>query len=240
MISKYRLLSPQAAEVYKELLTINNQITAKALGERLNIFPNSIYRLIDELKNFGMVKILNGRPSRFQAFPVDVAVDKLFLQYQNWFFSNFPLKNEEHSVANDDLGVSFIRSRDESVERSTQDQKSMKKELLLIVSGDEVPSETILVNKRAMERGVKIKIIVQRYNGGNREMIANWHRMGMEVRFSSTIKTRITIIDSKIVYLVSYDPRDNKKGIGVRFDYQPVAWLLQEIFMQKWKEAKRI
>lgn len=233
-------LSPQAAEVYRMLLATDEPTTAKSLGSKLSIFPNSVYRVVKDLEKHGLVERLSGRPVRFRARPAEKAVDGLFLPYREWFLESFSAGKEDRVEERDDLGVSFIHNRDESIERSTEDQKSAKKEVLLIISGDEVPQETILVNKQAMERGVKIKIIAQRVDEENREMLENWQKMGMEIRYSPTIKTRITIIDGRIVYIVSYNPEDYKQGIGVRFNYPPVAHLLREMFMRRWRETKRI
>ncbi|OGM61428.1 hypothetical protein A2955_02995 [Candidatus Woesebacteria bacterium RIFCSPLOWO2_01_FULL_37_19] len=236
----FNLLSSQALRVYKTLLERGQPTTAKSLGGKLNIFPNSVYRAVKELEEHSLVEIINGRPLCFQARSADEAVDQLFFPYRERFLKYFSTDKKIRTSVEYDFGVSFIHSRNESIERSTEDLKSAKAEYFLIVSGDEVPAEVILTNKKAMGRGVDIRIIVQRFDEGNKEMIINWQRLGMGVRFSPTIETRVTIVDSKIVYLVSYDPKDYKKGVGVRFAYQPVASLMRDMFMQKWREAKRI
>lgn len=234
-----RLLPPQAVLVYKTLLK-EKELTANELGERLNIFPNTVYRVVRSLEKFGMIEKINTRPLRFRAKQAEEVVDAMLLSHREWFLNFFDTGDKGKVKIKNDLGITFIKNRDEFVERSTQDQICAVKEVFLIISGDEVPSETILASKRAIERGVVIRVIAQRIDDDNREMLKNWEKIGMKVRYSPTIKTRITIIDLRIVYIVSYNPKDYKEGIGVRFNYPPVAAIMREMFMKKWKGAKAI
>jgi sugar-specific transcriptional regulator TrmB len=233
-------ISPQSLKIYKLLVESSGYLTAKEIGKEIGIVPNSVYRAVNELEKHGLIERFGNRPVQIKAHKPTEVVDRLFIPYREWFLKNYSTERSQTVGIGDDLGVSFIKNRSDSIERSTKDQEYMKKELLLIVSGDEVPAETILVNKMAIERGVKIKIIVQRADKDNQEMLDNWKRLGMQVRYSTIIKTRLTIIDSRIAYIVSYDPTDKEKGLGVRFSYPPVAGLLREVFYQKWKESKRI
>ena len=233
-----RLFSPQAAKTYKELLKTPGPATAQSLGYRLGIFPHSVYRAAQELEEHGLIERFNGRPVRFKAaVPTDV-VDRLLLSYREWFLKTFSLKTQKQVDVRDDFGVSFIHSRDESIHRSTKDLQDAKKEYLLIISGNEIPPETMLAMKQTVQRGVVVKTIVQCVNKENQQMLKNWQKNGIAIRISQTILTRITIVDSEVVYLISYDPENYTISFGVRFHYPPIANLIRQMFIQKWKEAK--
>jgi sugar-specific transcriptional regulator TrmB len=234
---KQNLISPQTMEIYKALLRADKPTDAKTLGEMLGIFPNSIYRAIKELEGYGLIKKLSRRPIHFRARPTEGVVDEILFSYRDLLIKSFPSGKCERKVE-DDFGVSFIQDRDKWLKSSMNDLQSAEKEYFSIVSGDEVPAEVILTNKRAVERGVEIRIIIQRYDTENREMMENWKRIGMKIRFCPTIKIRVTIIDARIVYLISYDPEDYKKALGVRIAYPPIASFMREMFCQRWKQSQ--
>lgn len=239
MKSDLNLLSPQQSTLYREILAAPRPITAKDIAGKLGIFPHSVYRAVECLEKYGLVERINERPLRFLARSAEETVDKMFFAYRDWFIKNFSSGNKLEKVE-DDLDISFIQGRDKWIECSTSDLQTAEKEYFLIVSGDEVPAEVILAQKRAMERGVEIRMIVQRLDGENREMLKNWRRLGTKIRFGPTIRTRVTLIDSKIVYLISYDPEDYKKALGVRIAYPPVASLMREMFYQRWKQSEKL
>ena len=64
--------------------------------------------------------------------------------------------------------------------------------------------------------------------------------MGMKVKYYPIMEARIIIFDAKIAYITSYDPKRKEEAIGVRFQYPPIARILQELFDQRWSKAKEI
>src|SRR5436189_6242319 len=121
-----------------------------------------------------------------------------------------------------------------------EDKKNATKEIHQIVSGIEIPAESILENKRAIERGVQVKYLVQRLDEVNKDMLINWQKIGIEVKYFPLIEARIIIVDKKIVYITSYNPLNKNECTGVRFDYPPVAKIMNEVFLQRWEMGKEL
>lgn len=71
-------------------------------------------------------------------------------------------------------------------------------------------------------------------------MLTNWQRMGINVRLCQSIDARIITVDDQIAYLVSYSSQEKEKGIGVRFNYRPIALLLREVFEERWNGGEKI
>lgn len=237
------MFSEQVIAVYRVLLG-GNELTAKDIGKELDVVANSVYRVVKTLTKLGFVEKLKGRPVRFRAKREADGLSSFFILQREWFLDAISVtgkvKRTFGGKTRDVLNVSFVQSRKESIERSTLDIRNASEEVCLFVSGDEVPAETILEEKRAIERGVQVRVLVQKLDESNREMIMNWKRMGMQVRFYPSIGARVIIIDSKVVYIVSHDPKKIEEGVGVRFNYKPIALLMREIFGERWEKAEEL
>jgi sugar-specific transcriptional regulator TrmB len=232
-----KLLPPQAANIYR-LLKKRKELSAKDIGERLGIVPNSVYRNMRQLIQLGFVEELRGRPVRYSAKSDNDALDAYTAVVRQSFQQIFSAQAPVHTSASNLLPLTFIHSKKERHELNYKDIARAKKSINLIASGLEVPAEMILSLKRAIDRGVRVRIIVQNWDEIKAHMFQSWQRIGVEVRYYPKIEARIHLFDSKIVYLVSYTTGDNKEGIGVRFAYAPCARLLDEVFEKRWKKAK--
>lgn len=240
MASSIKPFSRQTEAIYKILLD-DQPLDAKEISERLNVLPHAVYRSIKPLLSVGLVKKLNEYPVKFGITTSQDALDAYFLttreNFLQTFFPNGVNEDKKGKVA---LNISFIKDRQELLERSNQDMGKVRSGVNLIVSGLEVPAETILEYKRAVDRGVKIRTLVQRLDETNAEMLGNWRKIGIDVRFFPLLEARILIFDNELVYITSYNPNNQNEGIGMRFDYPPVARIMNEIFEQRWKNSEEI
>ena len=231
-------IPPQSAKVYG-FLTSHDARSAKEIAKALNIFPHAVYKAIQPILELGLVYKLPGYPTKFQARPMSEAVNI----YSSVIGQNFLEAFGKHQTRGKTffrLELNFIQTRKERLEFLYKDTATAKAEINLIASGLEVPAEMILAYKRAMERGVIIRIIVQNLNEVNQNMLNNWKRLGVAVKYSPGIGARIYIFDREVLYLSSYDSEDKREAIGVRFAYAPIAKLMDELFEQRWKAAKDI
>jgi phosphatidylserine/phosphatidylglycerophosphate/cardiolipin synthase-like enzyme len=94
--------------------------------------------------------------------------------------------------------------------------------------------------KQAIQRGVRVRILAQVMDHSNETMFKSWIKLGIQVRASHLVETRIIIFDSQTVYLSSFNPSKRASGLGVRFSYQPIAILAKSIFFEQWERAKLI
>ncbi len=234
-------ISPQAASIYR--LLINSQpMTAANIGERLDIYPHAVYRAVKSLTQIGLIDQSNEYPVQYKAKSSDDALNLYLNNARESFLSSFFAHgiDTNASVANKGLQTTFIKNRQDMLRQSDEDMTGAKKEVNMIISGLIASAETILAYKRASERGVRIRFIVQRLDESNEEMLRNWKKLGIEVRYYPLIEARILIFDSKIAYIVSYNPQNKEEGVGVRFNYAPVSLLMNDLFEKRWELAEEI
>jgi sugar-specific transcriptional regulator TrmB len=227
-------LPPQARATYK-LLLAENGLTAHQIGKKLSIFPNAVYRSLETLKKFGCVTEQDTYPAVYIAIAPKEAVERFLLLSREGFLSTF---TDGELSKTEELQINFIKDRDALLKKYVDDAKTAKREIGLIISGHELPNDVYLENVKAARRGVKVRIIVQRYDQTNRGVINSWQDSGVEVRFLEAVDVRLIVIDRKIVHLLSYSQKEGLSGLGVKVDYQPFAEMLSKVFEDKWQEAR--
>lgn len=229
-------LPPQSVKIYR-LLINSPELTAKDVGYKLQILPNAVYRATKPLLELSFIEQTENYPLRYKVKHTSEALDLYSLIIRQNFEEEFELKN---TISNTAFKMSFIQDRDYLLENTNKDVSSSKNTVKFIVSGLEVSGETMLVYKRAIERGVEIKAIVQKVDAKAYDMFKNWIKIGLQVRYLPNIESRIFVIDKRIVYFTSYNKDRKNEAIGVRFNYPPYAKLMDELFEQKWKKALKI
>jgi len=229
--------SPQAAEIY-QLLQNGKVMSAKEIGRHLRIFPNAVYRAVRQLLVLGFVEEIYTYPVKFQAKPTSEALELFSAMMRQNFQAAFSLQHQPH--IHKLLPLTFVQRRQDLLKMTDRDTYQAKSAINLIVSGLEVPAETILQSQRAVERGVKVRLIAQNWDEISEEKLRSWKKAGVEVRRYPSIEARIFIFDHRVVYFTSYDSKNIHEAIGTRFDYAPYAQMMDELFEQRWKLGKEI
>jgi len=234
-------LSKQALAFYSLLLR-NESLSAQNIADELNILPNAVYRITRKLMDLGLIEKINSYPVKFQAKSIAEAAKNYGSFSTNLFLENFQRINQNKKPVNSNqpLAISFIKTRSELLERTHEDIKIARKTIDHIVSGMELPAETILSYKKSLGKGVKLRFLVQNLDELNRDMMISWQKMGLEVRHSPILEARIIIFDSEIVYLTSYSLQKKEEAIGIRFAYTPIAKQISDLFERIWQAANPI
>ncbi|HET7827480.1 MAG TPA: hypothetical protein VFK97_01265, partial [Candidatus Saccharimonadales bacterium] len=136
--------------------------------------------------------------------------------------------------------ISLIKDRANLLRRSDQDARAAKHSIDFIVSGHEVPDETFLAFQKAALNGVVIRKIVHQKEQAYSPLVKEWKEIGASVRYLPDFQLRMLIFDKRIVYITSYDPDNRKGAFGVRFEYEPLALQMTELFEQNWQKAKEL
>lgn len=229
-------ITPQAKEIY-DLLSKEKKLTAAQIGEKLGIFPNAVYRAVDVMINFGFIKKIGRYPTFYIAnnpnSPIDLYTN--FLKAELSESLSTKLKNK-HTL----LDLSFIQARSQLIEMTDADIARAKNSANFIVSGLEAPAETILAYKNAVDRGVKIRILVQNLNEVNSEMLKNWKKIGVNIKYFPKIEARIFVFDGQIVYFTSYNSDRPQEAVGIRFHHPSFATMMNELFEMRWRMGKNI
>lgn len=231
----FKLFSHQAADIYR-LLQKGKPLTAKEIAEKLDIFPHAVYRSVRQLLEKGFIKEEDNYPVRYSALPETEAMELFTTNIRHQFQKSFPIGSSNTAT----FDVSFVNGRDDLQKKTTRDVSFAYKTVDFVVSGLEVEAETILTYKKAIDRGVQIRALVQRLDDTSRTMFRNWKKIGLQIRYFPNIEARAFIIDKEIVYFTSYNPERKQEAIGSRFHYKPYARIMDELFESRWKIAKEI
>jgi len=229
-------LPAQARAAYKLLLAENN-LTAAQVGAKLGVSPNAIYRSLETLRKFGCIIEQDTYPATFKAVAPRESVERFLLLSREGFLSTFD-KGEQSKA--EDVQINFIKDHDTILKRYIADAKKAKKEITAIISGIELRDDVYFANLQSVRRGVRLRIIVQRYDQSNKRYVQNLLNDGIEVRYSPVADVRFIAIDRKIIHQLFYDQKERLSDFGINITYEPFAQMLSDAFDQKWKAAQKI
>jgi len=240
-------MSPQSQDLYKALLSSERPLDAKALADKLNIFPNSVYRLIDPLIETGLVTMTDKYPHEFAAKPANEGLSLFLMSQNDWFSQQFSSakskaepKEEGKIPESQQVSLSFIQSRDELMNLSAEEISCATKSVDLLRSGHEMPADVMLALVNAKNRGIPTRMLIQDYSADNADQIANWLKNGIQVRKTELKHVRLMLYDSQILYFMSYKHSDSEKDMGMKIDYPPFATILSQLFNTWWEAAESI
>jgi sugar-specific transcriptional regulator TrmB len=228
----------QSARIYR-LLTDADDLTAKQIGEKLNILPNTVYRSMKPLIELGMAEELSTYPIRYKANPTADAMNWYLRAAAQSFRQEFGSQAPKH-VDDSVPSISFIRNREHLLELEAQDARQATATINYIVSGHGIPDNAVLAFRKAATIGVRIRAIIQNTPETTNYSLENYQDMGVEVRYLPDIGIRLFVFDSHIAYLTSYDNKQSSRAFGIRFSYSPVAIQLDQLFEQLWQQAKAL
>jgi hypothetical protein len=234
MPSKVRFGSPKLPRIYR-LLLASGQMSARQVAAQLNLVPNAVYRYMEQMRQLGLVRQSQGYPAKYAANSPSVAMGWFLLEAQRTFNQEFGAGRPEEALAG--TSMSFLRTRGELLKKTDNDVSIAKHEVNFMVSGLEVPAETILTYKKAIDRGVKIRVLIQKRDDISVETLDRWLGVGIEARVCPSMGIRMFVFDSEIVYLTSYVEYKKDDAFGLRFRYPPLAAFMGQVFAGMWSSS---
>lgn len=229
-------ITPQSKKIY-DLLSDKKPLTAAEIADKLNILPHAVYRSTKVLVDFGFIRKMGHHSTLFMKNGPIEPIDLYTSAMKRYLSESFSSNNKSQ---NKPLDISFIQTREQLIEMTNRDVDKAKISINFIVSGHEVPAETILSHKRAVDRGVNIRKLVQNLDAASKQMFKSWKSAGVKIKYFPNMESRIFIYDSQIVYFTSYNPVKNDEALGIRFNYPPFAHMMNEMFEKRWEMAKEI
>lgn len=228
----------QTRQIYKILIEENCALTSGELALKIRVSASDIYRLTKTLLDIGLIEKIKGRPVKFQAKPVSEGSGFFLLNESRWFDDQFGLQIQVKEQA--DMQMEFIQGRDELMRVSATETDKCSKSVDLLRSGHEIPPDTMRATVQAIQRGVKVRMLIQDYGEENREQVDNWLRNGILVRKTTLKHLRLMLYDSKVCYFMSYKHTDSGQDQGMKIVYPPFAAILSEYFNKLWQESEKI
>ncbi len=233
-------LSRQEAEIYLLLLQ-KGPLSAKNIATYLNILPNAVYRGAQKLKRKGLVAMMDVSPVLFNALSPSLALVSyakkqalLLEQGAKTFLESL------HPRKASPTQIKVIFGKEPVYLASAKMVAECRREVLFISIGELIPAKLLLSIRRAVERGVKVKLIVHKYDETNREIIKHFEQNGMEVRHSPDWGFHLGVYDKKEVILVVNNPRETDERIGIVMASAGLAKAMRDYFYFTWRGAVEI
>ena len=217
-------------------------LSAGEFAKQMDIYANAVYRIMDRLEKKGFVVSLDTHPATFQAIPTDIAISSYINRRQQQLEeiktrSLQQFARQEHPIQ---TKVDIQTGKNQMFETYISLAKKAKKEICMISLGESVSDEIKLVNRDAIERGVKLQFIFHRYTVQNRELLKSYVRMGIETKHFPGGGFHLQIFDGKICVLTANNPKNTEERTSMVIYNEGVASVLREYFASVWEKAARI
>ena len=122
------LVSDQALTIYK-LLSANNAMTAKEIGDQLRILPNTVYRANKQLLEIGIIEKSDSYPATFSTVPLPSAIGWFLIQAQRDFKQTFGSRESTSANSTTSPNITFIKSRASLLNKTDRDVIAAQKEV---------------------------------------------------------------------------------------------------------------
>lgn len=215
-------------------------MTAREIANEIDILPNAVYRVAKKLTDLGMIEKLGDYPARYRALPVQAAMSYYLMAATNSFRKEFGVQKPSPSAKQHGPTISLIKDRPSMLRRGASDANVAKQSIDIVVSGHEVPDETVMAYRRAITLGIPIRMIIHQKTQIDGFQVKLWKEIGVEMRYLPDLEVRMIIYDKQVVYITSYDAKSPGSAFGVRFAYEPLALQMSELFEQNWQKAKKL
>lgn len=235
-------LSRQEAEIYLWLVR-NGSSRAITIGQKLKILPNSVYRSGRSLVTKGFISITGHYPRWFEPIPPEIAL-QAYTKQQTLVLNQVSKQLAEDlrgtTLPQDPTHIDVFTGKEEHFFYSKREVDKAKKEILIISIGELIPPDLLLSLHQAHERGVKIKLIVHKYDQENKEVLENFKKNGIEVRHYPDWGFHLVIYDCQKLILVINNPKDTKRRINIFIQSRGLTKALCEYFYSIWAKAVKI
>ena len=232
-------LTPDEAEMYL-VLWRSGSMTAREIGERLDVVANSVYRLAGKLEERGFVVGLRTSPKSYQAVSPSIAVRGLvqsraqeLAQSSEELIEQLTRPNETQIAT-----IDVLTGRAAIFNAFVECARVAEKEILVISVGENVPEEIFNVTQEAISRGATNKYIFQKHTRANDILYKRWKAMGIEVRHLPGSGYHYNIIDGRFAILSASNPNKTQERTGVLINNPALVESIRMHFYQQWSLAK--
>ncbi|MHA1396230.1 MAG: TrmB family transcriptional regulator [Candidatus Heimdallarchaeaceae archaeon] len=212
-------------------LLARSTATAEEIHKQTDIPTPRIYDTVDALEKKGLVKIVAGRPKKFEPVNLELGLQK-FLEFKEKEFTSKLQKMNNLSqeilslLSNPDYQSQLIIKPDELLESFSSLSEMQLKTIDLINKAKKeiciftnvfywfIQVQEHLLN--ALKRGVKVRVLMTIEDEKSRRFAENLSLMGAEVRSitGNTVLARGTLIDQEqVVFVIWVSPIQHEKYV---------------------------
>lgn len=237
-------LTPQQANIY--LLVLKNpKIQVKEISNQLNILVASVHRSLFSLREKGLILSFGKRPIKLTAVAPSVGLIRIINQdYQQRILLQKQIEDEMNKKMSgrQELDVKFLESKQETFDCTLPIIKRLKKELYILSIGEPIPEKIFLSIVEAIRRGVEVKILAEKYDESNKELLENWQKNGFQIRYLTKplLDFSLTIHDGESCIVQIRREKEKEQRVGIAIANLGYARAQRQYFLSLWSAAKPI
>lgn len=254
LLQKYGLTKTQA-QIFIHLIKAG-ACSVGELSKSLKTNRMNIYRNLKSMENLGLVSVLPGRPMRFSAVPVDIALNTLIsaaksrvLEMESSYaiileaISKLPKKQQEYDA---EAKLRFHSGRRTIYAIMMQMLEECKQEVCLLTT----PSDLICLSlcgfdealKKLSSIGIKAKILTNITDEKIAMVLRDFMKYAVIKHADVQLKTRLLIVDDKMAFASltvedSINP-DSEHDSGFWTDSPQYVGSAKEFFNIAWRNAQ--
>lgn len=210
--------------------------------------PARIYDTLRSLASKGLVSLVQKEPLTFRALELETAISALVDSKKKRLDelkrdSIQELAGIEHTkkARNVEALPTIMAGKESRFAHSVELTNNARKEKLIISVSDSIPNSSMKANFAALKRGVKIRLIATKFDDENREVIKNYLRLGIPVRYYPQLKGfNLVTFDKKFSLIIIYDPEKKEETMNILIPSAALARAHAEYFEEIWKKAEPV
>lgn len=234
-------LSNHEALIYVTLVE-EGSLSVAQLATKINVFPNALYRLLIKLEDKGLITATGKHPAVFTAIMPSIAIDNYLNNKiaELVKFRNAYIKKDFKLPKNIQTRVDLIKGQRDFFQTYCRLSKLAQNEILIISIGEEVPKDVAVANRDVLNRDIKIKFIVHKYDNENRDLLIAWTKMGLEVRHFPDWGFHLVVFDRNNSLVSVNNPKNTSERIAFVIYSQGLAKAHADYFYSVWEKAKEV
>ncbi len=235
-------LTTQEANIYLWLLE-HGPARPASVAKALKLLTPAVYRSVHSLSRKGFLSLSGRRPYWLEPIPPEIVLPA-FVKKQalvmNQLAQELSLFLAPKTKIKDPTQVEVIYGKEKNHYFAAQLARESQKEILAISIGEPIPPDLLVAIRKAVLRGIRMKLIVHKYDDENKELLENYVKNGMEIRYYPDWGFHLAVFDKKKVLLSVNDPENTRRRISIFFHSRGLAKAMRDYFLTVWKKAEEI
>ena len=233
-------------EIILFLASINNA-DAKTIYKKTKVPQGRVYSVLTTLVTKGLVKIIPTNPKKYKVEDVKEALRNYLGEKKNLILKNMEtikdieVKPTLFLLEKNAPSVYTFTGREEHLNALISVRNQAREELLHVAPLFDGTFASNVSIYKALQRGVKLKVITRKITAGNKKNIKECLTLGAAVRYvDSPDLIYFLIKDSEEFILGLEDHKNKEERLSLYSRNKGLLQVLRRYFEELWKDAKVI
>ena len=227
-------------------LALVESADAKVLYTKTSVPKGRIYQVLQELQHKGFIEVIPTSPKRYKINDIKESLKRYLDQRKNTLdekinlITSIEMDTKKALLDEKAPSVTFLDGREEHLQAVVVLRDLAKKEIWQVAPIFIGTFQTNLSLKRALKRGIKIKILTSAITKENKKQVNDWLSNGGEIRLNPKLGMHFMIRDSEEFLLGVHDRNNYEKRMTIKGQSTDLLKVLTKTFEEMWKEAKPV